>query len=62
MELQSLPNKQSKVMEPAQKSDFCQLQLEHTQQHLSPTDMLQLFLLIICCLKSICDRAQENVP
>ena len=30
-------------MEPAQKSDSCQLRLEHTRKRPSPTDMLRLF-------------------
>ena len=32
-----------KCMEPAQKLDSCQLRLEQTQKHPSPTDMLRLF-------------------
>ena len=47
-------------MEPAQKSDFFQLRLEQTQKHLSPTDMLRLFPLIIRCLESICFRNVQN--
>ena len=43
MAFQSSPSKWTKVMEPAQKSDFSQLRLENTQKHLSPTDMLRLF-------------------